>query len=124
MATKHVRVLLMPPGLTRLTQPAIGLLRRDTNPTTGASKAYRESQLFDGVGEGTDTLDFLADLSALKVITPEEVTLTRAIPPEDRPVPRSDSLLLHRLKTDDLPYALCLVLSSSQDKEHARGTLL
>ena len=33
-----------------------------------------------GVGEGTDNLDFLADLSALKVINPDEVT--QAVPPE------------------------------------------
>ena len=90
------------------------LLKRDPNPPTGASKAYRESQtrickleapLFVGVGEGTDNLDFLADLSALKVIDPDEVT--RAVPPEKRPVPRSDSLLLQRLKHDELPYAHC-----------------
>ena len=76
VATKHTRVLL-PPELTRLTQPAVILLKRGPNPPTGASKAYRESQsriykleapLFVGVGEGTDNLDFLADLSALKAI--------------------------------------------------------
>ena len=67
----HTRVLLMPPELTRLTQPAVILLKRDTAPPTGAVKVYRESQsriykleapLFVGVGEGTDNLDFLADL--------------------------------------------------------------
>ena len=82
----HTRVLLMPPELTRLTQPAVILLKRDPNPSTGAVKAYRESQsriykleapLFVGVGEGTDNLDFLADLSALKVIDPDEVTQAR-----------------------------------------------
>ena len=30
-----------------------------------------------GVGEGTDNMDFLADLSALEVIEPEEVTKAR-----------------------------------------------
>ena len=88
VATKHTRVLLLPPALTRLTQPAINLLKRDNTPPTGASKAYRESQsrifkteapLFVGAGEGTDNLDFLADLSALKVIDPDEVT--HAVPP-------------------------------------------
>ena len=72
----------LPPALTRLTQPAIILLKRDNAPPTGASKAYHESQsrifkteapLFVGVGEGTDNLDFLADLSARKAIDPDEV---------------------------------------------------
>ena len=40
-----------------------------------------------GVGEGTDNMDFLADLSALKVIEPEEVA--RARPDNTRPVPSS-----------------------------------
>ena len=61
--------------------------------------------MFVGVGEGTDNLDFLSDLSALKVIDPDEVA--QAIPPEDRPVPKSDSRLLQMLKYEDLPYAHC-----------------
>ena len=81
-------------------------MKRDPNPPTGASKAYRESQsriykleapLFVGVGEGTDNLDFLAD--------PDEVA--QAVPPADRPVPKSDSPLLQRLKYEDLPCAHC-----------------
>ena len=64
-----------------------------------------DAPLFVGVGEGTDNLDFLADLSALKVITPDEVA--RATPPEARPVPKSDSLLLYQLKNDHLPSAHC-----------------
>ena len=60
-----------------------------------------------GVGEGTDNLDFLADLSALKVIDPDEVA--HAIPPGDVPVPKSNSRLLQMLKHEDLPYTLCLV---------------
>ena len=88
VATKHTRVRLLSPELSRLTQPAFLLLIGDPAPTTGAAKAYRESQsrifktdapLFVGVGEGTDNLDFLADLSALKVIDPDEVN--QAIPP-------------------------------------------
>ena len=58
-----------------------------------------------GVGEGIDNLDFLADLSALRVIDPDEVT--QAVPPEDRPVPKSSSSLLQMLKYQDLPYAHC-----------------
>ena len=58
-----------------------------------------------GVGEGTDNMDFLADLSALKVIEPEEVT--RASPNSSKPVPRSDSLLLQKLKQGEVPYAHC-----------------
>ena len=56
-------------------------LRKDITPPTGASKPYHKSQsriykleapLF-GVGEGTDNMDFLADLSALEVIDADEV---------------------------------------------------
>ena len=80
----------------------------------GASKAYHESQsriykleapLFVGVGEGTDNMDFLADLSALKVIEPEE--LSRAKPDNSKPVPRSESVLLQKLKQGEVPYAHC-----------------
>ena len=58
-----------------------------------------------GVGEGTDNMDFLADLSALKVINPEEVA--RARPDNARPVPRSESVLLQKLKQGEVPYAHC-----------------
>ena len=61
--------------------------------------------MFVGVGEGTDNLDFLADLSALKVIDPEEVA--RARPPGNGPVPKSGSPLLQKLKQGDIPYAHC-----------------
>ena len=58
-----------------------------------------------GVGEGTDNLDFLADLSALKVIEPEEVSKAR--PDISKPVPRSESELLQKLKQGEVPYAHC-----------------
>ena len=96
VATKHTRVILLPPALSSLTQPAFLLLKRDNAPATGTAKAYHESQLylvktdaplFVGVGEGTDNLDFLADLSALKVIDPDEVS--QAIRPGEQPVPKS-----------------------------------
>ena len=64
-----------------------------------------EAPLFVGVGEGTDNMDFLADLSALKAIDPDEVT--RARPPKDQPVPKSESPLLQKLKQGELPYAYC-----------------
>ena len=79
----HTRVLLLSPDATRLTQLAYAALKKDRSQPSGASKPYHESQsriykleapLFVGVGEGTDNMDFLADLSALKVIDPEEVT--------------------------------------------------
>ena len=57
------------------------------------------------VGEGTDNLDFLADLSALKVIDPDAVS--QVIPPGDQPVPKSTSLLLDQLRHDSIPYAYC-----------------
>ena len=75
----HTRTLLLSPEATWLTKSAFAALKKDTTQPTGASKAYRESQsriykleapLFVGVVEGTDNLDFLADLSALKVIEP------------------------------------------------------
>ena len=59
--------------------------------------------MFVGVGEGTDNMDFLADLSALKVINPEEVT--RARPATSDPVPKNESPLLQKLKQGEVPYA-------------------
>ena len=100
--------------MANLVQAVALRLKRDSVPPAGAVKAYRESQswiykleapLFVGVGEGTDHLDCLADLSALKVIDPEEVA--RARPPKDQPVPRSESSLLQKLKSEALPYAHC-----------------
>ena len=44
-ATKRTRVLLLPPALSKLTQQAFLLLRRDAAPAIGAAKAYHESQL-------------------------------------------------------------------------------
>ena len=110
----HTRVLLLPPEATRLTRSAFAALKKDLTQPTGASKAYRESQpriykleapLFVGVGEGADNMDFLADLSALKVIDPEEVT--RARPSASGPVPTIESPLLQKLKQGEVPYAHC-----------------
>ena len=58
-----------------------------------------------GAGEGTDNLDFLADLSALKVIDPDSVS--QAILPGDKPVPKSTSVLLEQLKQESVPYCHC-----------------
>ena len=78
---KHTRTLLLPAHLTGLTHLAFRALKKDTSSTRGAAKAYRESQsriykleapMYLGVGEGTDSLDFHADLSALKAILPDE----------------------------------------------------
>ena len=110
----HTRVLLLSPEATRLTKSAFAALKKDHSQPSGASRAYHESQsriykleapLFVGVGEGTDNMDFLADLSALKVIDPEEVT--RARPSGSDPVPRSESPLLQKLKQGEVPYAHC-----------------
>ena len=110
----HTRVLLLPPEATRLTKSAFAALKKDHTQLSGASRAYHESQsriykleapLFVGVGEGTDNKDFLADLSALKVIDPEEVT--RAKPSGSDPVPRSESPLLQKLKQGEIPYSHC-----------------
>ena len=100
--------------LTGLANSAFIALKKESTPPTGSSRAHRESQsriykleapLFVGVGEGIDNLDFLADLSALKVIEPDEVA--RARPPKDKPVPKSESPLLQKLKQGEIPYAYC-----------------
>ena len=110
----HTRVLLVSSEATRLTRLACAALKKDTSQPTGASKAYRESQsiiykleapLFVGVGERTDNMDFLADLSALKVIDPEEATRARSM--EMGPVPKSELLLLQKLKQGEITYAYC-----------------
>ena len=93
---RHSRTLLLPVHLTGLTTLQFHALKKDTSSARGAAKAYRESQsriykleapLYVGVGEGTDSLDFHADLSALKAIHPDEVANVR--PLGSQPVPRS-----------------------------------
>ena len=129
----HTRVLLLPPEATRLTKSAFAALKKDHTQPSGASRAYHESQsriykleapLFVGVGEGTDNMDFLADLSALKVIDPEEVT--RAKPSGSDPVPRSESLTIvaEAEAGRSSLCSLCLVQGSFENQEHAGGTLL
>ena len=112
---KQTRILLLPPHLTMLTKEAYHHLKRENMPTTGAAKAYRESQSrifkteapqFVGAGEGTDNLDFMADLSALKAIDPD--TIPKEPPSEDDdPVPASTSTLLTQLMLDSIPYSHC-----------------
>ena len=110
---KHTRTLLLPAHLTGLTHIAFRALKRDTSSARGAAKAYRESQsriykleapMYLGVGEGIDSLDFHADLSALKAIHPDE---THDCPSNSRPVARSDSPLLQKLKQGEATYAYC-----------------
>ena len=116
---KHTRTLLLPAHLTGLTQLAFRALKKDTSPTRGATKAYRESQsriykleapMYLGVGEGIDSLDFHADLSALKAILPD-ATPDRSS--GSRPVPRSDSPLLQKLKQGEAAYAYCAWCSAA-----------
>ena len=111
---RHQRTLLLPAHLTGLTTFQVWALKKDHSSARGASRAYRESQsriykleapLYVGVGEGTDSLDFHADLSALKAIHPDEVA--SAQPMESQPVPRSDSPLLQKLRQEEIPYAYC-----------------
>ena len=100
---RHLRTLLLPTHLTGLTMFQVWALKKDTSSARGTSRAYHESQsriykleapLYVGVGEGTDSLDFHADLSALKAIHPDEVARVQS--KESQPVPRSDSPLLHK----------------------------
>ena len=92
---RHTRTLILPAHLTGLTTLEFRALKKDTSSAKGAAKAYRESQsriykleapLYVGVGEGTDSLDFHADLSALKAILPDEMTQGR--PSSSQPVPQ------------------------------------
>ena len=117
---KHTRTLLLPAHLTGLTTIAFRALRKDYSSARGAAKAYRESQsriykleapLYVGVGEGTDSLDFHADLSALKAILPDEMTHDR--PSSSQPVPRSNSPLLQKLKQGEATYAYCAWCSTA-----------
>ena len=123
---QHLRaVALLSPGatpqvcpvdtlhLTGLTMVAFRALKKDHSSARGAAKAYRESQsriykleatMYVGVGEGTDSLDFHADLSTLKAILPDETTDRSS---SSRPVPRSESPLLQKLKQGETTYAYC-----------------
>ena len=121
---KHTRTLLLPAHLTGLTQIAFRALKRDTSSARGAAKAYRESQsriykleapMYLGVGEGIDSLDFHADLSALKAIDPDE---TQDRPLIGSPVPRSDSPLLQKLKQGETTYAYCAWCTAALPTRH------
>ena len=71
--------------------------------------------MYLGVGEGIDSLDFHADLSALKAILPDE---TRERPSSSQPVPRSDSPLLQKLKQGETTYAYCAWCSAALPTRH------
>ena len=71
---RHTRVLMLPTHMVGLSTIACYALTKDNSGIRGAAKAYRESQtriykieapMYVGVGEGIDSLDFHADLSAL-----------------------------------------------------------
>ena len=88
---------------------------------SGAAKAYRKSQSpifnaetpqFVGTGEGTDNLDFLADLSTLEVINPD-ITEREDAQPEEGPIPESPAVLLDLLNAESIPYAHCASCASS-----------
>ena len=110
----HTRTLLLSPEATWLAKSAFAALKKGHYTVYGCLKGIPwiavkdfklEAPLFVGVGEGTDNLDFLADLSALRVIEPEEVSKAR--PDSSKPVPRSESELLQKLKQGEVPYAHC-----------------
>ena len=110
---RHIRTFMLPTHMVGLSTMACYALKKDNSIIRGAAKAYRESQtriykieapMYVGVGEGIDSLDFHADLSALKVILPDE---THERPLSSQPVPRSDSPLLQQLKQGETTYAHC-----------------
>ena len=110
---RHTRTLMLPAHLTGLSTMAYYALKKDNSIIRGAAKAYHESQtriykieapMYVGVGEGVDSLDFHADLSALKVILPDE---SHERPLSSQPVPRSNSPLLQQLKPGETTYAHC-----------------
>ena len=121
---KHLRTLLLPAHLTGLTHIAFRALKRDNSSARGAAKAYRESQsriykleapMYLGIGEGSDSLDFHADLSVLKAIDPDE---QQDRPPVGSPVPRSDSPLLQKLKQGETAYAYCAWCNAALPTRH------
>ena len=121
---KHLRTLLLPAHLTGLTHIAFRALKRDNSSARGAAKAYRESQsriykleapMYLGIGEGIDSLDFHADLSALKAIDPDE---PQDRPPVGSPVPRSDSPLLQKRKQGETTYAYCAWCNAALPTRH------
>ena len=69
------------------------------------SQEYRRCSNVYWCGRRHRQYGFLADLSALKVINPEEVT--RARPATSDPIPKSESPLLQKLKQGEVPYAYC-----------------
>ena len=121
---RHNRTLLLPAHLSGLSQLAFYALKKDTSATRGAAKAYRESQsriyqleapMYLGVGEGIDSLDFHADLSALKAILPDE---THERPLSSQPVPRRYSPLLQKLKQGETTYAYCAWCTAALSTRH------
>ena len=111
---RHTRTLLLPAHMIGLNYLAFRALKKDNSAPKGAAKAKKgnhrpelkklEAPMYLGVGEGTDSLDFHADLSALKAILPDE---TNERPSSSQPVPRSDSPLLQKLKQGETTYAHC-----------------
>ena len=71
--------------------------------------------MYLGVGEGIDSLDFHADLSALKAIDPDE---PQDRPPAGSPVPRSDSPLLQKLQQGETTYACCAWCNAALSTRH------
>ena len=80
IAIQTTRILLMTYRAFRLSAGSFYHLKKICMQPKGATKAYQrspslisntEAPQFIGAGEGTDTQDFLADLSTLEVIDPD-----------------------------------------------------
>ena len=111
----QTRILLLHQETVKLSTKAYYHLKKQNLQPSGAAKAYRKSQSsifstqapqFVGAGEGTNNLDFMADLSALEVINPDAVEEDETRQ-DTGPIPESPSELLSLLTRETIPYAHC-----------------
>ena len=110
------RTLLLPADFVPISPAAYYVMNKQNMPPKGAVKAYRRSQSlifnseapqFVGAGEGTDNLDFMADLSTLEVIDPDTKESQESPQSEEGPIPAVWTPLLNLLIGKHIPYAHC-----------------
>ena len=64
-------------------------------------------QFVGGAGEGTDNLDFMADMSTLEVIDPDTKESEEGFQVEEGPIPEGSTPLLSLLNGKHIPHAHC-----------------